>query len=117
MLRGVGGVAYEAILPRRTASTAYALVLDRRLHLRLRRELGISYTTAVSYDSLDAEHDTLTAFADALTDKHAEVTREFVNILTDLVTGVVSEDELATMRSIAQRNIFDPAVLTGRIHT
>jgi predicted Zn-dependent peptidase len=109
----VNGVAFDAVLPRSVTGSLYAQVLDRQLHRRLRRELGVSYATQAVYQARDARYATVTAFADALPDRHADVTREFVDVLIDLAAGGVSEDALAAARSIAQRRLRAGEVVPG----
>jgi hypothetical protein len=105
----IDGVALNAVVPRSTATTAYVSVLNQRLHRVLRRDLGISYTAAATWDGRDADNATITAVADALPAKHAEVTREFVNVFIDLAVDPINDDELDAVRAIARRSLSDPA--------
>ena len=104
------GIALDAIVPRSSASSIYTQVLNRRLHARLRRDLGISYEAQAAYNSRDAETATMTALADALPERNADVCREFVNILIDLARHEVPGEELAAVRERFRRSLFDPAI-------
>jgi predicted Zn-dependent peptidase len=105
----IDGIAFDAIIPRSTPASAFAAILERRLHRLLRRQLGISYSAHAALDTRDAQHATLTAFADALPAKHGDVTREFINVLIDLATDPVTDDDLAAMLKVARRALFEPA--------
>jgi predicted Zn-dependent peptidase len=101
------GVAFDAVVPRSSASTVYAVVLDRRLHGQLRRELGISYDARAEYAARDAENATITAIADALPEHHADVCRTFVDVLIDLARTEVPAEELDSVREYLRRSLFD----------
>jgi zinc protease len=71
-------VAVNTVVSRSVAAQAYAMLLGRRLQKKLRRELGISYSPAASYDVRDGDVAHVTAFADGLSENHAELVSAFV---------------------------------------
>jgi hypothetical protein len=85
----------------------YAVALDRRLHGRLRRELGISYDARAEYAARDADNATITAIADALPEHHADVCRTFVDVLIDLARAEIPAEELDSAREYLRRSPFD----------
>ena len=99
----VNAAVFDMVVPRSRAAMLYAAVLDRRLYAHLRRELGISYTAAARYQVRDAEHAVVTAVADALPDRRADMCRALVDIVIDLSREAPSEAELATARTLVDR--------------
>jgi zinc protease len=98
----VDGIAFDTIVRRTSAAGVFAAVLDRRLHATLRRERGTSYATWAAYQPRDGQFATVTAFADALQDRHGEVTEAFVDVLGDLAAGAVPAGDLAAVRAQAE---------------
>jgi predicted Zn-dependent peptidase len=92
------GVVFDCVVARSVAVRAYSVLLSRRLRTALRQESGLSYQTGAAYTPRDADNATVTAFADALPDKRTQVPGPFVDVLIDLATAEVSDDELASVR-------------------
>jgi zinc protease len=99
------GVMFDAHVPRSAASALLAAVLERRMYAVLRVERGLTYTASTNYDSLIPDLGTLTAFADALPERRAELVGPFVDILLDLAASGVTDAELATVRSLAEASL------------
>lgn len=112
----VNGVAAGSVVPRSTATRAYAELLRHRLHERLRVAEGISYSPVTSYKRRDARSAQVTAFADGLPAVHDRLVAGFVETVdrlageppaacevaqvTELLTGAVTrEPGAATVRA------------------
>jgi hypothetical protein len=104
----VNGVAFDAVLPRSSAANMYAAILGRRLRGVLRQDLGISYTVGAEYERRDAEVATVTAVADSSSERRDRALGPFLDTFIDLATGVVTDEELRAVRSLAEDTLNDP---------
>lgn len=105
----VNGVAFDTVLPRSTAANAYATIAARRLRTVMRQELGLSSSATAAYERRDATHAVVTAVADATRDRRDQLAGPFLDILVDLATGAVTEDDLRSFRSQAEQDMANPA--------
>ncbi|MGW1332811.1 M16 family metallopeptidase [Streptomyces rubiginosohelvolus] len=96
---GSGGVVLDGIVRRSTAAALLAEVLSRALFTDLRQKGGYSYTADCGYHPRDAEHATITAFADALPQKQDAVVGGFIDVLARLRAGTIAEAELDSARA------------------
>ncbi|WP_257136592.1 M16 family metallopeptidase [Streptomyces sp. f150] len=106
---GSGGVVLDGIVRRSTAAALLAEVLSRALFTDLRQKGGYSYTADCGYHPRDAEHATITAFADALPQKQDAVVGGFIDVLARLRAGTIAEAELDSARAkfLKQYEILD----------
>ncbi|MBK3554751.1 pitrilysin family protein, partial [Streptomyces sp. MBT61] len=96
---GSGGVVLDGIVRRSTAAALLAEVLSRALFTDLRQRGGYSYTADCGYHPRDADHATITAFADALPQKQDAVVGGFIDVLARLRAGTIAEAELDSARA------------------
>ncbi|MFD6204500.1 M16 family metallopeptidase [Streptomyces rubiginosohelvolus] len=96
---GSGGVVLDGIVRRSTAAALFAEVLSRALFTDLRQKGGYSYTADCGYHPRDADHATITAFADALPQKQDAVVGGFIDVLARLRAGTIAEAELDSARA------------------
>ncbi|MFK0129653.1 M16 family metallopeptidase [Streptomyces rubiginosohelvolus] len=96
---GSGGVVLDGIVRRSTAAALFAEVLSRALFTDLRQKGGYSYTADCGYQPRDADHATITAFADALPQKQDAVVGGFIDVLARLRAGTIAEAELDSARA------------------
>ncbi|MET9386567.1 insulinase family protein [Streptomyces sp. NPDC002928] len=94
-----GHVVFNAVLPRSTAAAVFADVLGRALFQDLRQEGGYSYSAEADYTPRDADHATLTAYADALPKKQDAVVGGFIDTLARLRAGRIEQSELDSART------------------
>ncbi|MFD4589618.1 M16 family metallopeptidase [Streptomyces rubiginosohelvolus] len=96
---GSGGVVLDGIVRRSTAAALFAEVLSRALFTDLRQKGGYSYTADCGYHPRDADHATITAFADALPQKQDAVIGGFIDVLARLRAGTIAQAELDSARA------------------
>ncbi|MGW6464680.1 M16 family metallopeptidase [Streptomyces rubiginosohelvolus] len=96
---GSGGVVLDGIVRRSTAAALFAEVLSRALFTDLRQKGGYSYTADCGYHPRDADHATITAFADALPQKQDAVVGGFIDVLARLRAGTIAQAELDSARA------------------
>lgn len=111
----VKGVAFDAVVRRRTAATVYSAVLERVLFRALRQEGGYSYTAACKYDTYGGSTATVTAVADAHPEQQDAVLGGFVDSLMQLAVGRVDEGDLAAVRTKAEESLRHPEVYANRL--
>ncbi|MET7651226.1 insulinase family protein [Streptomyces sp. NPDC005486] len=93
-----GHVVLTSVLRRSTAGSVFADVLGRALFQDLRQEGGYSYSAEADYSPRDADHATLTAYADSLPQKQDAVVGGFVDTLARLRAGHIEQSELDSVR-------------------
>jgi hypothetical protein len=86
--------ALNAPVPRQAAATVLTGVLERELYRALRREGGLSYTAAASYEVRGDGYGVITALADALPEKQEAVLGGFVDVLAKLRVGRIAQADV-----------------------
>lgn len=109
------GAAFDAIVERGAPARLYTAVLGRRLHARLRQNLGLSYETHAGYEPRDARYAQITALADTLRERAADLTRELVNLLIDLAQTEVPAEELESVRGSLRQSMTNPSFAPARV--
>jgi zinc protease len=95
---GPGGVlVWDALVPRGTAASVFADVLERALRRELRQDGGLSYTIRTDYEPLGRAQAVVTAVADALPEKQGALVGGFTDVLAAMRTGRVNESDVAAV--------------------
>ena len=89
--------AMDTVVPRQVATTVFTGVLERELFRALRREGGLSYTAAATYEPRGDGSAVVTALADALPDKQDAVLGGFIDVLAKLRVGRIDEADVAAV--------------------
>ncbi|MET9957488.1 insulinase family protein [Streptomyces sp. NPDC006326] len=103
-----GGVVLTAVLPRSTEAGLFADVLGKELFRELRQKGGYSYTATADYSPRDADHATLTAYADALPQKQDALVGAFVDVFAKLRAGRIEQSDLDAVRAGALAQFETP---------
>jgi hypothetical protein len=88
-------VAAEMLVERSVAASAYAHLLQRILHRKLRQEAGLSYAVEAGYATRDRDTARVLAFADMMPEASGTVTNGFIKVLRELADGDIAEPDLA----------------------
>ncbi|MFD3869822.1 M16 family metallopeptidase [Streptomyces sp. NPDC058623] len=109
---GDGGMVLTSVIPRSAAGVLFTEVLGKQLFRDLRQKGGYSYTAAADYQPRDADHATVTAYADALPQQQDAMVGAFVDVLAALRAGRVEQADLDSVRAaaLARADVPEPAV-------
>src|SRR5262249_16636547 len=99
------GVAFDAVVRRRTAASVFAAVLEREMYRSLREEGGSSYMASAAYEPRGDEYAIVSALADALPDKQDAVLGGFIDVLAKLRVGRVESADLDSVRVKAEESL------------
>ncbi|MGY0232306.1 M16 family metallopeptidase [Longispora urticae] len=101
-------VVFDAVVPRSTAASVYAGVLERELYRSLRQEGGYSYTASASCDPRGDGLSVVTAVADALPAQQDAMLGGFLDVLWKLKVGRIEDEDLAVTRTRAEELFQHP---------
>lgn len=107
-LTGVG-----LLVDRDVASQSLVRIAERRLHSRLRQDLGVAYEVSGGYARVDAETAHVVMAADSLPEQAGEVLREMVAILNELGTTGPSDAEVQRDIEMVRRIRNDESASLG----
>ncbi|CAM5552063.1 hypothetical protein SAVIM338S_04478 [Streptomyces avidinii] len=114
--RGADGrVVLTSVLPRSTAASLFAEVLDKELYRELRQKAGYSYTATAGYCVRDAGSATLVAHADALPEKQEAMVGAFLGVLAKLRAGRIGAADLESVRASALARPDAPGLAPDRL--
>ncbi|MER7004720.1 insulinase family protein [Dactylosporangium sp. NPDC000555] len=108
-------VAYDGIVRRGRAASAFAGVLERELYRGLRQEDGNSYNVAASYDPRGDGQATIAAFADSVPDRHDAVLGGFIDVLAKMRAGRIEAADLDAVKAQAEDAMRGPMVEVARL--
>lgn len=114
---GVPGPAMLAELPRTTAATAYARILDRELMRVVRADRGLAYRAGAGYLPLSAEAAVVVAQTDSVTGKEQQAVDAFLDVLYALAMDGPSQQVLDEVVVAATESFDEPSALFGRTHS
>lgn len=102
------GVVMDTVVPRSIAAQLYSAVLERALYRELRLDAGVSYTASTDYSPRGDGMATLTAYVDALPEKHSAAFNGFVDVFKQLAKSGIDAQELEAVRAMALAGVDHP---------
>ncbi|WP_308488083.1 insulinase family protein [Microbacterium sp. ASV81] len=108
------GVLLDAEVPRSTAASFVAGIIQRILFRRLRTEQGISYHVAAEYAPIDADSARISITADVRPEHRDELVAGILQALSDLRGGVIDDADIEAERS-RRLHAYDSDVSPGEL--